>query len=85
MKLRTVVAFSIFWAIHVLCWPLLVLGYVVFVAKLIAYSRRFRRIGHGARVSLHPLDAAQAGTRRDEPAARLMMVMPSVPHLGCTS
>jgi methyltransferase (TIGR00027 family) len=62
--------------------PFGLVGYVLFVGKLVAHSRR---TGVSATVlaSLYTRYMQhQLGTRRDAPAARLMMVMPSVSHLG---
>src|SRR5262245_29192335 len=40
MNPRTALAFAIFWGLHLLWLPLVVVGYVTWVGKLILYSRR---------------------------------------------
>jgi methyltransferase (TIGR00027 family) len=59
-----------------------VVGYALFVVKLVTFSRRS---GTSATVlaSLYTRYMQhKLGTRRDEPCDRLMMVLPNVPHLG---
>lgn len=78
-KLTAAVAFHV---IQALLLPLGAVGYVLFVARLFTHSRRS---GASATVlaSLYTRYMQHVlGTRRDEPAARLMAVMPNVPALG---
>jgi methyltransferase (TIGR00027 family) len=80
--MRKVVAATIFRVIQIILLPIGAVCYVPFVVKLVAYSRR---TGVSATVlaSLYTRYMQhKLGTRRDEPAVRLMMVMPNVPHLG---
>jgi methyltransferase (TIGR00027 family) len=80
--MRKIVGATVYRVVQILLFPFAAVGYVVFVAKLVAYSRRS---GASATVlgSLYTRYMQhKLGTRPDEPAARLMKVMPSVPHLG---
>ncbi|HEY0133299.1 MAG TPA: SAM-dependent methyltransferase [Nannocystis sp.] len=80
--MHDIVAAACFRLIQVLLSPLGAVGYVIFVARLIAYSRES---GASATVlaSLYTRYMQHVlGSRRDEPAARLMAVMPNVPALG---
>lgn len=80
--MRNIVAPSSFRLIQAARVPLGAVGYVPFVVKVVRYSRR---TGASAtvlasfytRYMQHKL-----GTRRDEPCARLMMVLPNVSQLG---
>jgi methyltransferase (TIGR00027 family) len=72
----------LFWLIVIVLWPLLVVGYVLVVVKLLAYSRRTGAsatvlASFNTRWMQHML-----GTRRDEPVARLAKVLPNVSQLG---
>src|SRR5262249_53553753 len=80
--MRKFIGAAIFRTIQILLLPIWAVGYVIFVAKLIAYSRKS---GASATVlaSLYTRYMQHVlGTRRDEPAARLMKVMPNVPAWG---
>ncbi len=82
MNVRTIVAASVFRGIQIVGFPLALVAYVLFVVKLIMYSRR-----SGASATLLASFYTrwmqhQLGTRRDEPCARLMMVLPNVSQLG---
>jgi len=77
--MRKIVGITVYRIVQIILLPFAAVGYVLFVARLIAYSRR---TGASATVlaSLYTRYMQhRLGTRRDEPAARLM---PSVPHLG---
>src|SRR5262245_56091605 len=79
---RTLVGFSIFRGIQVALSPLALIGYVLFVTRLIIYSRGSATsatvfASFYTRWMQHAL-----GTRSDEPCARLMLVLPQVSHLG---
>lgn len=80
--MRTIIAATIFRIVQIIMLPIAALGYVVFVVRLVIYSVR---TGSAATVlaSLYTRYMQhQLGTRRDEPAARLMQVMPNVPQLA---
>ncbi|HET9983345.1 MAG TPA: SAM-dependent methyltransferase [Longimicrobiales bacterium] len=80
--MRNIVAASVFRIIQTALLPIGTVAYVPFVVKLVRFSRRS---GTAATVlaSLYTRYMQhRLGTRRDEPAARLMMVLPSVSHLG---
>ena len=80
--MRKIVGVIVYRIVQILLLPFAAVGYIMFVARLIAYSRR---TGAAATVlaSLYTRYMQHMlGTRRDEPAARLMMVMPNVPQLG---
>ena len=79
---RTFVAATVFRIIQILLLPIGAVAYVLFVVKLVSFSRRS---GTSATVlaSLYTRYMQhKLGTRCDEPCARLMMVMPNVSHLG---
>jgi methyltransferase (TIGR00027 family) len=82
MNVRTIVAAGVFRGIQIVGFPLALVAYVLFVVKLIMYSRR-----SGASATLLASFYTrwmqhQLGTRRDEPCARLMMVLSNVSQLG---
>ena len=80
--MRNIVPAIIFRLIQIILLPIGTVGYVLFVVKLITFSRRS---GTSATVlaSLYTRYMQhRLGTRRDEACARLMMVMPNVSHLG---
>jgi methyltransferase (TIGR00027 family) len=82
MNVRNIVAATIFWALQIVLFPLTLVGYVLFVVKLVLYSRR-----SGASATLLASFYTrwmqhQLGTRRDAPCARLMRVLPNVSDLG---
>src|SRR5947199_2353950 len=71
-----------FACVETLLFPIMAVGYVLFVVGLFAYSRRSRAsvtvlASMYTRWMQHHL-----GTRRDEACVRLMQVMPNVPPLG---
>jgi methyltransferase (TIGR00027 family) len=82
MKLPDRVAFPVFRAIQVVGFPLVVVGYVLFVVKLALYSLRWRVSGTVLASFYTRWMQHQLGTRRDEPCARLMRVLPNVSQLG---
>src|SRR4030095_93947 len=81
-NIRRIVAATVFRIIQILLLPIGAVSYVVFVIKLVAYSRK---TGTSATVlaSLYTRYMQhKLGTRWDEACARLMMVMPNVPQLA---
>ncbi len=82
MNLRNRVAAGIFWGIHVPLFPLMAVGYVLVVVKMLVYSRA----SHASATVLASFVTRwmqhQLGTRRDVPCARLMRVLPNVSPLG---
>jgi methyltransferase (TIGR00027 family) len=82
MRVPATVAATIFWWLQIVLFPPALVGYVLFVVRSVAYSCRT-----GASATLltsfytrwmqHRL-----GTRRDEPCARLMRVLPNVSQPG---
>ncbi len=80
--MRNIGAASIFRMIQIVLLPIAAVSYVLFVVKLVLYSRRSGTsatllASFYTRWMQHTL-----GTRRDEPCARLMLVLPNVSHLG---
>jgi len=75
------IAQSIFFVICLLLFPLIAAGYLLWVAK--AYAGRASGV---SRTAQGPLSARwfqhRLGTRRDEPAHRLLMVLPGVSPLA---
>jgi methyltransferase (TIGR00027 family) len=82
MTLRTRIAFGTFWGVHIVCAPLLIVGYVLFVLKMLLYSRRSRASQTVLASFYTRWMQHQLGTRRDVPCARLMRVLPNVSPLG---
>jgi methyltransferase (TIGR00027 family) len=79
---RDLIAAIVFHTISVLLFPVTLIGYVIWVGKGILPGRSsgVSVTAQGplsARWSMHNL-----GTRQDEPAHRLLMVLPGVPYLG---
>lgn len=79
--MRRLIAASVFSGLNVLLSPVTMLGYVIWTGSL------FARRGSGVSTTAQgPLSARwtehHLGTRKDEPAALLMEVLPGVPPLG---
>jgi methyltransferase (TIGR00027 family) len=80
--MRKLIAATFFRILQLALFPLGVVGYVLFVVKLVAFSRKS---GASATVlaSLYTRYMQhRLGTRRDDACARLMMVMPNIHQLG---
>ncbi len=73
---------AVFYLISALLLPITLLGYVIWIGKGIL-SKRSSGV---SRTAQGPLSARwlehNLGTRQDEPANRLMMMLLGVPHLG---
>lgn len=81
-KTRRFLADVFFRVIQLVLLPLGVVGYVIFMVKLTAFSRK-SGISATVLASLYTRTMQhKLGTRRDDPAARLMKVMPNVPNAG---
>jgi methyltransferase (TIGR00027 family) len=80
--MRSIVAASVFHAIQIVLSPLALVGYVLFVVRLLLYSRRSGASATVLASFYTRWMQHQLGTRRDAPCARLMMVLPNVSHLG---
>jgi methyltransferase (TIGR00027 family) len=78
-NLAAAVAFRI---IQLLFLPIAVVAYVIFVFKLIAYSRRSRASATALASFYTRWMQHKLGTRRDEPCVRIMDVLPNVSPLG---
>jgi methyltransferase (TIGR00027 family) len=76
------IAAIVFYLLFVLLFPVTLLGYVIWVGKALLAGRK----SGVSWTAQGPLSARwfqhHLGTRRDEPANRLMMVLPGVPPLG---
>jgi methyltransferase (TIGR00027 family) len=75
-------AATVYYLLSILLFPITLIGYVIWVGKSILAGR-----GSGVSGTAQgPLSARffehRLGTREDEPANRLMMVLPNVPPLG---
>jgi methyltransferase (TIGR00027 family) len=72
---------AIYYTLNILLFPALLVGYVIYVGKWLAG----RKSGVSATAQA-PLIARwlqhRLGTRPDEPAVRLLMVVPGISHLG---
>lgn len=79
--MHDLIAATVFYILNVLLFPVTLLGYVIWTGGLLAAR------GSGVSATAQgPLSARwfehNLGTREDEPANRLMMVLPGVPPLG---
>jgi methyltransferase (TIGR00027 family) len=79
--MHPLVAAGVFYILNVLLFPVTLLGYVIWTGSLLV------RRGSGVSATAQgPLSARwfehHLGTRKDEPADRLMRVLPGVPPLG---
>lgn len=80
--MRTSSKALIFRTIQVIWSPIALVGYILFVTKLALFSRR-SGVSSTTLASLYTRWMQhRLGTRLDEPAMRLMMVLPNVSHLG---
>src|SRR5215831_15883699 len=70
----------IFRVIWIIWLPVGTIGYVFFVARLVAYSRQSGRSATVLASLYSRWMQHSLGARRDEPAARLTMVLPSTPR-----
>jgi methyltransferase (TIGR00027 family) len=82
MSPRTVVPAGLFWAVHVIALPLLVVGYVLFVAKWMLYTRRSGASGTALATMFSRWLLHKVGSRPDAPCARVMRVLPSLSQTG---
>src|SRR5262245_9419354 len=82
MSPRTAVAAGLFWAVHVVALPLLVVGYVLFVVKWLAYTRRSGASGTALATLMPRWLLHQLRERPDAPCARLARVLPSLSGTG---
>src|SRR4051812_37515332 len=80
--MRTILGPTIFYALQVVGFPLTLVGYVLFVIKLVGYSRHSRASATVLASFYTRWMQHQLRTRRDDPCARLMMVMPNIPQVG---
>src|SRR5438105_13102521 len=77
-----IVKAGIFRTIQIAWSPIALAGYVPFAIKLIPYSRK-SGVSSTALASLYTRWMQHSlGTRLDEPAVRLMMILPNISHLG---
>jgi methyltransferase (TIGR00027 family) len=80
--MRNVVAATVFRVIQVCLFPFALVGYVLFLVKVIRYSRKSGASATVLASFYTRWMQHQLGTRPDEPCARLMRVLPNVSHLG---
>jgi methyltransferase (TIGR00027 family) len=81
-NMRNIVKAAIFRLIQIAWLPITLISYVFFVIKLIIFSRK-SGVSSTTLASLYTRWMQhKLGTRLDEPAVRLMMVLPNVSHLG---
>lgn len=80
--MATVISIIVFRAIQLVLLPFALVGYIIFAATLTARSRRLG-ISATMLASLYSRYMQhRLGVRQDEPAAKLMMAMPNVSHVG---
>jgi methyltransferase (TIGR00027 family) len=78
---RDLAAATVFHLLSVLLFPITLLGYVIYVGALLA--GRTAGVSSSAQAPLLGRWAQHhLGVRRDEPASRLLLALPGVPHLG---
>ncbi len=80
--MRNIVAATFFRIMQIVLLPIGAVAYVLFVVKLIAYSRRSGASATVLASFYTRWMQHKLGTRRDEPCQRLMTVLPNVPPLG---
>lgn len=79
---RTLISAGVFRLIQIAWSPIALVGYLSFVLRLLLDSRR-SGVSSTALASLYTRWMQHTlGTRRDEPAARLLLALPHIPHLG---
>ena len=82
MNLRSVFAFCVFRGIQIVGLPPAIVAYVLFVARMVRYSRR-SGVSATVLASFYPRWMMhQLRTRRDAPCVRLMRALPNVSQLG---
>jgi methyltransferase (TIGR00027 family) len=80
--MRNIIAATIFRMIQIILFPVALVSYVIFVVKLIMFSRK-SGVSATALASLYTRWMQhKLGTRHDWPGERLMMVLPNVSPLG---
>ncbi len=82
MSLPTGVKRTVFWGVHLLWLPFLVVGYVTWVGKILLFSRRSAASSTVLASFYTRWMQHQLRTRRDDAAARLMRVLPNVSQPG---
>src|SRR5207248_1174406 len=82
MNLRETIGSSVFWGLQTVGFPLVATGYVLFVLKMLVYSRASTASQTVLASFYTRWMQHQLRTRRDEPCARLMRVLPNVSQLG---
>jgi hypothetical protein len=81
--MRNLIAATVFRMIQILLLPFAAIGYVLWVRKLILFSRK-SGISATALASLYTRWMQhKLGTRSDEPAARVMTVLPNFQNSHC--
>ena len=80
--MRNIVAATFFRIVQIILLPIAAVAYVVFLIKLILYSRRSRASATVLASFYTRWMQHELGTRRDEPCERLMKVLPNVSQLG---
>ena len=82
MIVREKIQFGVFRAVQIVGFPLVIVAYVLFVLKMIGFSRR-TGVSASILASFYPRWMMhQLGTRQDDPCVRLMRVLPNVSQLG---
>jgi methyltransferase (TIGR00027 family) len=80
--MHKIIRAAVYRVLQIILLPFATAGYIVFVIKLVAYSRR-SGVSATVLASLYTRYMQhKLGTRHDAPAARMMMVMPNVSHLA---
>jgi methyltransferase (TIGR00027 family) len=79
--MHNIVAAIVFYILTVLLFPVTLLGYVIWIGSLLTRRRSGVSVTAQGPLSARWLEH-NLGTREDQPADRLMMVLPGVPRLG---
>jgi methyltransferase (TIGR00027 family) len=78
---RDLAAATVYYSLSVLLFPITLIGYVIYVGAL--FTGRKAGVSSTAQAPLLGRWAQHnLGVRRDEPANRLLLALPGVPHLG---
>jgi hypothetical protein len=80
--MRKLVAATVFRIVQIIVLPIGAIAYVPFVVKLVAFSRRSATSATVLASLYTRYMQHRLGTRRDQPCALLMMVLPNVSDLG---
>jgi methyltransferase (TIGR00027 family) len=82
MKLRNTLGSGVFWGIQIVWFPLVAVGYLLFLAKMFSVNRRSGPSQTVLASFYTRWMQHQLRTRRDVPCARIMAILPNVSRPG---